>query len=102
MEIRSANTQSSGIMRINASNLRQDEELERRDAERLKRFDFLIHLHRAQLRGKRGAGAAADDDAGHDAGHLAHCRNRHKIGRVDGGAELGEFRGTHEGEDQAR
>ena len=79
----------------------QDEELERRDAERLKRFNFLVHLHGAQLRGKGRAGAAADDDAGHDAGHLADRGHGHQIRRVDGRAELGQLGGADEGEDHS-
>ena len=71
MEIRSANKAQQRHHEDQRQHPGQDEELEGRDAERLEGFDFLVHLHRAQLRGKRGAGAATDDDAGHDAGHLA-------------------------------
>ena len=49
---------------------RQHEELDRRDADGGQRVDLLVHLHRAELRGEGGAGAAGHDDGRHHGAHL--------------------------------
>ena len=63
--------------------------------------DLLRHLHRAELGGEGGAGAAGHDDAGHHRAHLAHDGDADQIGDVDGGPELLQLHGADEGHDDA-
>ena len=72
---RSAYRVSSGIISDERQHPRQHQELHRRDAHGGQRVDLLVHLHRAELRGEGGAGAAGHDDRRHDAAHLAHHRD---------------------------
>ena len=50
---------------------------------------------------ERGAGAAAQDDAGHDAAHLPHRGDCHQIGDVDGRAELHQLHSADKSQDKA-
>ena len=80
---------------------RQDQELHRVDAHGGERVDLLGHLHGAELRGERGAGAAGHDDAGHQRAHLVHDGDADQVGDVDLGAELLELDRADEGHDDA-
>ena len=51
-------------------------------------FDLLIPLHRADLCGEGGAGAAGKDDARHHRGHFTEHRDGDEIGVVDIRAKL--------------
>ena len=46
-------------------------------------IDFLVYLHGAQLRGKRSAGSATDDDSCHQTAHLPDHRDGHQIRHVN-------------------
>ena len=78
----------------------QDEEIHRREAEGGEGVDLLVHLHRAELRGEGGPGAAGHDDGGHQCAHLAGHGDAHQIGDVDLGTELRELDRADEGEDE--
>ena len=66
-----------------------------------KEFDLLVPLHRADLRGERGAGTAGEDDARHHRGHFAEHRDGDEIGVVNIGAKLLQLDGADKGEDHA-
>jgi len=67
---------------------REDEKQIGIEAERAQRVDLLRDFHGAELGGKRRAGAAGDDDRGHQRAELARDRQRDQIGDEDVGAEL--------------
>ena len=62
MPIRSAKMQSSGIIRISASMRGSTRNSIGEMPKVWKRVDLLVHLHGAELRGERRAGAPAHDD----------------------------------------
>ncbi len=72
-----------------------------RDAERLEGVDLLVDLHGAELGGEGGAGAAGDDDAGHQCADLAHHADGHQVGDEDLRADQLQLVGAEVGEDQA-
>jgi hypothetical protein len=65
-----------------------------------RKLDLLIDLHGAQSRGKGGAGAAGDDDAGHQRANLAHHADGDEVGDEDLGADHAQLVGTEIGENQ--
>ena len=80
---------------------RQDQRLDRRDADRAHRVDLLGDLHRADLGGEGRAGAAGDHDRGHQHAELAHGDPADEVDGVDLGAELGELHRALLGDDDA-
>ena len=62
---RSANSVSSGVISTAAMTRVRHEEAHRVEAHRRQRVDLLVDAHRADLGGERGAGAAGEQDRGH-------------------------------------
>lgn len=58
-------------------------------------------LHRPQLGGVGSAGAPGKDDAGHQRGDFAHHADTDQVGDVDLGAEHGQLRRPHVGQNRA-
>jgi hypothetical protein len=67
----------------------------------LERIDFLVHLHRAELRGKRRPGAPRHDNACHDGRHLAGHTESHEVGDKDLCGKLSQLDRPHKRKDQS-
>ena len=65
-------------------------------------FNFLVDLHRADLRGERRAGAPGEQDRRHQRSQLAQDRQADQVGDEDLGAELAHRHRRLEREDDAR
>ena len=89
------------MTRKSAEHPGQDEEAQRPEAHRAQGVDLLRDLHRAELGGERGAGAAADDDRRHQRPELARDREADQVGDVDVRAELLELDRRLEGHHEA-
>ena len=65
--------------------------------------DFLVGLHRADLRGEGAGGTSGHENGGEQHAELAQEGEGHQVHRVDAGAEVGEDGGAekgHHGADQ--
>ena len=91
---------SSGTISIRASMRGSTRKVDRRDAQRLEGVDLLVDLHGAEPRGEGGAGAAGDDDAGHQRADLAHHADGDEVGDEDLRADHAQLVGAEIGEDQ--
>src|SRR5579883_478100 len=80
---------------------RQDQDLDRVEAEDLHGVDLLIDLHRADLRREGAARAAGDDDGGEHDAELAQDGDAEQVDGVELGAEAPQLVGALEGEDDA-
>ena len=80
---------------------RNDQRLDRRDADRPHGVDLLGDLHRADLRREGRARAAGDHDRGHQHAELAHRDPADEVDGVDLGAELRELDRALLGDDDA-
>ena len=73
---------------------RKDQEPIRVDPHRRQRVDLGAHFHRAELGGDRRAGAAGQDDRGHQRAELADHRQADHVGDEHAGAEPLQLRST--------
>ena len=73
---------------------RDHQHLDRVEADRAQRVDLLVDLHRADLGGKGAAGAAGDDDRGHQHAQFAQDADRQQVDGIDLGAELAQLVGA--------
>ena len=99
--MRLAYRQSSGVITTSARTRGRTRNSIGDETEGRECIDLLVHLHGAELRGERGAGAAGEDDADHHGGHVPGHADPDQIGDVDLGAELEQLDGSKKGEDHA-
>ena len=92
---------SSGTISIRASMRGSTRKSTGEMPEGLEGVDLLVDLHGAELGGERRAGAAGDDDPGHQRAHLAHHADGHQIGDEDLRPDQAELIGAQIGEDEA-
>ena len=89
-----------------APEARRDHARDRIDRHHLHRRDLLGGLHQADLGGDGGAGAAREEQAGHDRAELAHERQRHQHAERLRGAEALQrvvaLQGEHHADEQPR
>ncbi len=78
---------------------RDDEVLDRVDAEHLQRVELLADLARAEVGGDRGAGGAGDDDRADEGRELAHDGEHeeaaHAVERAEEREEVGRLQARH-------
>src|SRR5450759_4085884 len=74
--------------------LRQNQQIQRRDSDGAHGVDLLGHGHRADLRGVGGARAPGDDDGGDQRRELAQHRQTDEVGHENVGAVLPELVGA--------
>uniref|UniRef100_A0A1I8AM75 PE-PGRS family protein n=1 Tax=Steinernema glaseri TaxID=37863 RepID=A0A1I8AM75_9BILA len=76
---------------------RHHQQLDRVQAQGADRVDFLVGLHRADLRGEGAGGASCHQDGGKQHAEFTQERERHQVDGEDARAETGQHRGAQKG-----